>query len=188
MKRLVIIWLTCLLGACTDAALSERQSQANPADSQERRADAVRAFTRDREQAISTYRQKWWDEMARSPPTVEAVAIAGELMAADPASYQAYYGYLLSALSSPDETITLAVLGAFSHAKGRESLEILVGHATSDQQILALAAMTALNYRMTTAEFDPAQRSDLEYLQMSLPVLCRAVNSRPIEQYCQNAH
>ena len=105
-------------------------------------------------------------------------------MAADPGGYQAYYDYVMAAAGANDEWVSSAVMSALSHAKGRDSIDVLLSHATDNRGLVADAAMTALNFRMTTAEFDPSMSGDFEYMKSKLPGLCRNHYAASIKQYC----
>jgi len=150
------------------------------------RSQIVQAFATNPSKAVLVYRPAWQGAVAaKQPYSLANLSIAGALMSADPENYRSYYGYVMGAVNLQDEDVASAAMDALAHARGNESIDVLVRHSSDDRDYVASSSMTALSFRMATSKFDPGLSEDFKYLESKLPALCRNHFSESLKHYCE---
>lgn len=137
-------------------------------------AAVIRDFASNPRAAAARYKDRWDEQTAAGKaPTAGAVALAGELMRADPADYDQYYRYALAQSDSEDIVVASAAMGALSRAKGLESIDVLLAKAGDPRPEVAVSALIAVDYRYVTSKYESESSTDHAHLKQSLTVICR---------------
>jgi HEAT repeat protein len=165
------------LGAC-----SKQQPDFSP--QQKERSEILEDFDADESRSIDKYRAIWLEEKDDPRKQVQMTTIAGELVAVDPAHFDAYFAFIQERLSAESLEARAAAVGALGKARGRKAIDLLVVASRSSDTYIAQAAMRALNYRLATAYYDPESIDDRRYLEQQLPRLCSQPHSAEIGQFC----
>lgn len=130
-------------------------------------------FAADPGAALVKYKPQWDVQTAVGKvPTAGAVALAGELMRADPAGYDRYYRYALAQSGSADIDVASAAMGAMSRAKGLESINVLLAKADDLRPEVASSAMIAIDNRYVTSMYEAGSSFDHAHLKQALPTIC----------------
>lgn len=132
--------------------------------------DIAKEFYTNPSAAKDKYKEVW---RAHSVDAVDPVtmAIAGELMFADSASYDDYYRYVMGGLASKDETVILASIRALQNAHGVESIRALFDLSKSSNEAIAHTAVGAIKYRYTTAKKTSSLSDEAEYIREQIRLL-----------------
>lgn len=131
-------------------------------------------FASDPRAALIKYKVQWDAQTSIDKvPSAGTVALAGELMRADPAGYDQYYRYALAQSDSEDTDVASAAMGALSRAKGLESIDVLLTKAGDRRPEVASSALIALDYRYVTSKYESESSTDHEHLKQALPMVCR---------------
>jgi len=172
-RRLRMVCMVVALGLST-IGCGRVESMWNGGDQPLDRSAVILDFAADPRAALLKYKPQWDAQTAIGKvPTAGAVALAGELMRADPASYDQYYRYALAQSGSEDTDVASAAMGALSRAKGLESIDVLIAKAGDPRAEVASSALIAIDYRYVTSMYESGSSSDHTHLKQALPTICR---------------
>lgn len=159
------------LSASGCGSIESMASQGAPALDQE---TVIFDFASDPHAALIKYKVQWDAQTSIDKvPSAGAVALAGELMRADPAGYDQYYRYALAQSDSEDTDVASAAMGALSRAKGLKSIDVLLAKAGDRRPEVASSALIALDYRYVTSKYESESSADHEHLKQALRMVCR---------------
>lgn len=114
------------------------------------------------------------------------LSIAGALIKVDSVHYDEYYSFIISNIESRDWEVASSAVTALSGARGTESIDLIVMLIRDPRGLVSADAVSAIQYRINTAIYDPALRSDYDYAISKIKSVCQAaLNVRGLDLLCR---
>jgi len=156
------IWFSLLvtISICGTGCRQESQD----AQGYENEQVIAKDFYTNQLEARKKYREVWRVK-AKGERNPALVAIAGEMLVADPFNYREYYKYIMQNINASDEKIAAAAVRALQNANGIDSIRELFALARSDNEVIAHTAVAAIKYRYEAAKNTSGREDELEYIK-----------------------
>jgi hypothetical protein len=161
---------------------------------QKNRSAIVMAFIENQTSATAKYKAEWQKLQGAHEPTertniASKLAIAGQLIAADPENYSEYYSYVINHMPAGDWELREIALSGLGNSKGPESIALLFKELNSPDSLMISSAVTAIDFRYKTSLDDPSLHEDVLDIKQRSAQLCSAKTvNRHIEKYCEEHH
>ncbi len=161
---------------------------------QKNRSNIVMDFIENKTSATAKYKIEWQNLQGAHEPTervgiARKLAIAGQLIAADPENYSEYYPYVINHMPADDWELRGIALTGLGNSKGPESIALLFNELNGSDSLMIAGAVTAIDYRYKTSLDDPSLREDISDIKQRSAQLCssKSVNKH-IAKYCEEHH
>lgn len=161
---------------------------------QKNRSTVVMAFIADQTSATEKYKAEWNKLQGAHEPAGRAdiaykLAIAGQLIAADPKNYSEYYSYITNHMPAEDWELREIALTGLGNSKGPESITLLFNELNSSDSLMIASAITAIDFRYKTSLDNSSLHEDVSDIEKRSTQLCETKSAnKHIAKYCDEHH